>query len=114
MSLRDLILAADDLKREAVEVPEWGTTVYVRTMTGTERDAFEQQIVGDESGRAIENIRARLCILTIVDDKGERQFADGDISAVGGKSSAALDRVFAVAQRLNGLSKSDVDTLAKN
>ena len=37
---KDAILAADDLPRETVHVPEWGGDVYVRTMSGTDRDAF--------------------------------------------------------------------------
>ena len=43
MNLRESIIAANDLKRESVEVPEWGVTVYVRTMTGEERDQYEEE-----------------------------------------------------------------------
>ena len=41
MNLRETILAAQDSKRISVDVPEWGVTVYLRTLSGTERDAFE-------------------------------------------------------------------------
>jgi hypothetical protein len=40
---RDSILNAKDLKKELVKVPEWGGEVYVRCMTGSERDAFESE-----------------------------------------------------------------------
>ena len=40
-NLRDLILAASDRQKEKAEVPEWGITVFITTMSGTERDAFE-------------------------------------------------------------------------
>ena len=52
---RDEILAASDLTKELVEVPEWGGSVYVRAMTGTERDSYEESVleirpVVEESG----------------------------------------------------------------
>jgi len=115
MLTRDQILSADDLKRETVAVPEWGGDVIVRTMTGTERDAFEASLQGGKGGKLnLANIRARLVSRTAVDDAGARLFTEADIEAVGGKSAAALDRCFAVAQRLNGLSAKDVEDLGKN
>ena len=113
MLSRDAILECDDLPREAILVPEWGGEVWVRTLTGTERDAFEQSvIVGTDKNLA--NIRARFAVLTVCDDEGRRLFDDSDAAALGAKSAAALDRVFAVAQRLNGFSSDDVDDLAGN
>ena len=41
LSLRDRILSADDRKKEAVFVPQWGLSVFVRTLTGAERDDWE-------------------------------------------------------------------------
>ena len=117
MLSRDAILSASDLRPEAVEVPEWGGSVYVRMLTGAERDAFEQSIVqgkGKTRKTVMENIRARLCVLCLCDQAGLRIFGDDDIDALGEKSAAALDRCFAVAQRVNGLSGDDVDDLAGN
>ena len=63
---KDEILRADDLRLERVEVPEWGGEVVLRTMTGTERDAFEAELVeGREQGGGgvgrinYRNLRAR-------------------------------------------------------
>jgi hypothetical protein len=39
---------------------------------------------------------------------------EGDTFPLGGKSASALDRIFTVAQKLNGLRDEDVDELAKN
>ena len=38
---REAILSSVDLPKELVSVPEWGGDLYVRTLNGTERDAFE-------------------------------------------------------------------------
>jgi hypothetical protein len=112
------ILAIDDLKYEDVQVPEWGGAwVRVRTLQANERDRFEASTV-QRNGRQIttnlDNIRARLCLLCMVDENGERLFQEEDTFPLGGKSAAALDRIFTVAQRLNGLRDEDVQELAKN
>ena len=111
------ILAANDLKSEDVEVPEWGGAVRVRSFTGRERDAFEASMVrGEGRDRKVDltNMRARLVGLTVIDETGQRLFTDEEADLLGAKSGAALDRVFAVAQKLNGLSGADVDELSKN
>jgi hypothetical protein len=108
---RDAILGADDLPKEKVEVPEWGGEVYVRTMTGAERDAFEKQWAG---GKVPDNVRAGLVAKTVVDESGTRLFKDSDVTNLGAKSALVLDRLFDVAQKLNGLSKRDVEVLEKN
>ena len=111
------ILAAQDLQTEDVEVPEWGGAVRVRSFTGRERDAFEASMVrGDGRDRKVDltNMRARLVGLTVIDETGQRLFTDEEADLLGAKSGAALDRVFAIAQKLNGLSGSDVEELTKN
>jgi hypothetical protein len=111
------ILAANDLKSEDIEVPEWGGAVRVRSFTGRERDAFEASMVrGDGRDRKVDltNMRARLVGLTVIDETGQRLFTDEEVDLLGAKSGAALDRVFAVAQKLNGLSGADVEELSKN
>lgn len=102
---RDQILQFDDLKREEVNVPEWGpgATVFVRTMTGSERDRFEAAFLRDRS-----DTRARLAVATVCDEQGKLLFTPADMPAISRKSSAALDRIFAVAMRLSRIGKEDV------
>lgn len=114
---KESILAAQDIATKDVEVPEWGGSVRVRALTGTERDAFEQETVkrkGKDVETNLRNIRARLVVLAVVDDTGARMFGYKDIEALGNKSAKALDRLFSVAMELSGISDADVDELAKN
>jgi len=114
---RDAILEAQDLQHEEVYIPEWGGSVRVRTLTGAERDAFEQSIVdqrGKDTRMNLRNIRAKLVALTVVDGDGKRLFSDADAKLLGQKSASALDKIFEVAQRLSGLRDEDVEELAKN
>jgi hypothetical protein len=111
------ILSADDLATETVDVPEWSGAVIVRTMTGTERDAFEAAMVKVVDGKRVpdlDNLRAKLLAATLVDEAGNPLFAPDDLAALGGKRAAALDRIFAVAQRMNGLSPDAVEEAEKN
>jgi hypothetical protein len=114
---RDAILSADDLQYEDVNVPEWGGTVRVRGLTGRERDAFEASLVKQKSGKGsidLSDVTSKLIARTVVDEEGQRLFTDLDIKGLGAKSGVALNRVFAVAQRLSGLSDADVDELVGN
>ena len=114
---REAILNAEDLKRELVTVTGWGGDVFVRSLTGKERDAFELSMVsikGKTRETKLENLRARLVALTVVHENGVRLFSEKDIPALGEKSAECLDLVFDVAQKLSGLHKEDVDELTKN
>lgn len=114
---KEEILQAEDLPTEDVEVPEWGGTVRVRTLKGFERDRFEESIT-EQQGKTTrviaEHLRAKLVALSVVDQDGERLFDEQDVRRLSGKSARALDRVFAVAQRLSGISNDDVEELVKN
>ena len=117
---RDAILQAQDLAQEVVDVPEWGGAVMVRAMTGTERDAYERRMVtvrGDKPGVNLDglvNMRAWVAATCIIDEDGKRLFSERDVAALGRKSAAALDRVYAAATRLSGLTAEDLEELEKN
>lgn len=114
---RDDILAATELDREEVEVPEWGGVVMVRALTAAERDDFEASCIeskGKSQGLTYQNLRAKLVVRSLVDAEGTRIFKDGDAAALGKCSASAVQRVFAVAQRLSRLTAEDVEELAGN
>lgn len=111
---REQILSADDHKTEVVPVPEWGGEVTVTTMSGTARDKLEASVIGKNGGANLTNARAKYLAACVIDDKGELMFSEKDITKLGTKSVAALDRVFEVAQRINRISDADVEDLAKN
>ena len=108
--LRDQILASTDLPKTEVDVPEWGGSVFVRVMSGAERDAFE--VAHQLSAK--DNVRARLVAFCACDAAGVLLFSPDDVDDLGNTSAAALDRLFAVAVKINRLSKKDVDELQKN
>jgi len=114
MLSKDQILSATDAKIVKLEVPEWGGHIFLKNMSGTERDQFEAETYV-QKGKNIEfnrvNFRARLLVRAICDEQGTNIFTRKDIDALGKKSAKALDRCFSAAQKLNGLSNEDVEEL---
>jgi len=115
---KDQILNASDRSFREVEVPEWGGTVRVGSMTAAERDAFEASMVDargkGKTSKTLENFRARFVAKCVVDEDGQRLFSDSDIVALGGKSAAVLSKLFDVAREVNGMTEADVEELEGN
>jgi hypothetical protein len=111
---RDAILQAQDLQHEDVAVPEWGGTVRVQMMTGTQRDALGAALIGPDKKPRMDTYRVRLLAACIVGEDGRPLFGPDEIEMLGGKSSIALDRVYAVAERLNGGGEQAVEAAEGN
>ncbi len=115
MLTAEQILKSSDLgETEKVDVPEWGGHVYVRVMTGAERDRWEMtatKLVQQADGV---NIRALFCSVVMCDENGNRLFNDSQASELGGKSAIALTRVFDKARKLNRVTDEDLEELEKN
>lgn len=113
---REQILAVDDRRMEEVRVPEWGGSVWVRSLTGAEADAmalceFESGLTGKD---ALADYNARMVAKCACDEGGNPLFTLDDVAALGKKSAGALGRIVEVAHRLNGIGKSDLEAVQKN
>lgn len=116
---REQILQSQDRSFKDVPVPEWGGKVRIQSLTGAERDQFEESIMGPKAKDGtrevtVKNLRAKLVALAAVDKDGKALFSPDDVLVLGEKNAAALDRLFSVAQKLSGISKDDVEDMVKN
>lgn len=73
MSLKEQILARFQYPKKAVEVPEWGVTVYLRTLRAKETDALAKRY-----GGGLPN--AVLVALAVVDEKGDPLFTAEELA----------------------------------
>ncbi len=120
--LRAAILAVKDVEPVPIDVPEWklGEPVYVRPMSAGERDRWEGELLDRSEKRkesiqaATENLRAMFLAKCLCDEDGAILFGPDDIDALAAKNYKPIDRVFEVAQRINGMSDADVEELEKN
>lgn len=114
------ILEADDLITETVDVPEWGGFVIVRTMMAGEKDRFQLGTMTQKHGeiqtdlKKMKYFRTRAVALSVVNEKGERLFTESQVEKLAKKSASAMDRVYEVAARLNGLGEGVTEELEKN
>lgn len=100
------ILAAKDLTPEVVAVPEWGGEVLVRGLSGADREAHEESLWKEEGGKRVRNLehwRTKLLVRCLVDEQGNRLFTEQQVTDLGGRSGAVIDRLYDVAARLSGL-----------
>mgnify|MGYP006883108143 CR=1 FL=1 len=118
MSLnREAFLRPAEVPVELVEIPELGGSIKVRGMTARQRSEFEKQFQtasGKQSKTRIAEVRERLVVACCVNDDGSLMFSEEDISAIGNQAAGVVERIVNVAQRLCGMSNTDVEELAKN
>jgi hypothetical protein len=114
---REDVLDIDDIKTHVVPVPEWKKSVRLKVLSSAERDAFESSTVTTKGGKSkpnLANLRARLVARCMVNADGKRIFESGDVARLGNKSSAALDRLFAKCQEINGFSDKDIEEMTED
>jgi len=110
---KEQILSADDRASIKLEVPEWGGEVYVRVMSGTERESFEREWTSTEE-KLLPQYKVKLLRRCLCDDKGDALFSNEDLTALGEKNALVLDRLFTECMKLNGFAKDAVEEAAKN
>lgn len=107
------ILDAKCARVELIDVPQLGGAVYIRVLSGRERDKFESQVRAAKHGLP-ENVRAKWCALALSREDGSRLCSDADIPRLAELPSTVLDVIMGESQRLNGMADEVVEELEKN
>jgi len=120
---RKRLLEKEELTIVKVEF-ENGDFVFVRQMTGHERDTFEQSLLKknrDAKGvitgyeQATEDFRAKLAVVTLCDEKGNLLLQPGDYLLLSKSMSAKkLEKIINEAQKLNAITEEDKENIVKN
>lgn len=108
------ILAAPERTYQEVYVPEWGGTVRLQSLTGKERDRFEESLSVRKNGKKVENYenaRAKLIAACAVDENGKPLFQKYQVDQLGEKAVAPLARLFDICRAMNGMSNEDLEEL---
>lgn len=106
---REQILSAPR-KTEVVEVPEWGGSVRVRELLGTDFETFEELRSSGSYVQALAHV-AQCCI---VDDEGNRLFGPEDTPQLAAQPMGALVRVADAVQRLSNITPEGIEIARKN
>lgn len=116
------------LKKEEVTVVKVdlgkGEFVYVRQMSGRERDTFEQSLlkeIKDKNGnvtgydRNLIDFRAKLAVVTLCDEVGDTLLQPKDYELLSCNMSARrLEKIVNEAQKLNAMTDEVKEELVKN
>lgn len=119
--------AARSRKTETVEVPEWGMTLTVGTLSADDMDWVEgwyrdlqqaekerAELEGREPGPLV-GVRAMAVALSVIDpETGEKVFTPADADWLGKESGAVIDRLFDAADRLSGITPRGKGDIRKN
>ena len=109
---RDAILALKGGRYE--DVAAFGGTVRVAAVSAGARDMFELSLQDLSETDRRKDFRARLLVMTCIDDDGAPLFGPEDVAVISKLEAGAVDPIVEVAMRLNGLSKSDREELEGN
>lgn len=105
-SIREAILAAEDIKPELTEIPEWGVTAYLKPLDGDSRYKIGQ-LAGDSDLRSENAYIAEAYICeALVDENGEKIFDFEDRPLLAKKNPTVIERLY---RRITELSGIDAD-----
>ena len=115
----DEILSASDLPIRKVHIPQWSRDVFVRSMSGADRDQWElawtEYRKRQDSG---EGFYAFLVLWTLCDAAGkplcELPPKPAQVKSMQEKSGAAIQRLYTVAAGLNGIGGIELEDAEKN
>lgn len=100
---------------EDIDVDELGGTVRVLGLTVGERSRFEMDCaVGKGAKKEMREVREKLLVLSLTDDKNARILQDEDRHLLSNLPAAVVEKLFDAARKLSGMTKADVDELGND
>ena len=112
--------AARDTKieRAKMTVPEIGGDIYVRGMSGIERQRITESHRIRKGGRAgqlnLPLLLIAIAARVIVDEDGNRLLNDGDVEVLGRLPSGVIDRIISKTNELSGMTDEESDELGND
>tara|TARA_R110002020_G_scaffold287908_2_gene503457 strand:- start:1239 stop:1676 length:438 start_codon:yes stop_codon:yes gene_type:complete len=122
VSIREQIKSAEDSSSELYEVPEWGVTLQIRSMTARSRALFVAEMASEDGTVSGVNDPARIegmwwnvISQTCHDPKtGEKAFEDGDQEWLFEKNARIVNDLANECMAASGLSEDSVDDAGKD
>lgn len=115
-SLADQILAADDLPKEEIVIPEWGgkKKFLVIGLNGKERYNLVSQCADEDGDIDNQKMSALSIAKCLCDGDGQRIFSDGQAEQIMQKNGRVIERLLTVVNRINGFGRYQMEQAEKN
>ena len=115
MSIRDQIINADDIEHEIIEVPVWGVSIEVRSMTGRARTRLIKTATDNDGQLDMETLYPDMVILCAFDpETGEQIFTQDDRDLLLSKSAGPLELIALAAMRISGMTPDAIEVAGKD
>lgn len=122
LTREDILKRAEIINIKEVTINDQGDVVYVKEMSGADRDAFEQLLVKQigtgtdvKFQNAFDNFRGKLCVLTVCDEKGKLLFKPSEYLLFSQSLKAPeIDKIVKASQELNKISEEKLGESVKN
>ena len=114
MSLRDRILAADDIGKETILIEQWGVELEVRTLSAFQRSRMLKTCTTPDGNVDLDRLYPMLVIATVFDpETGLQVFSEDDMQALQDKSASAVEVVAQKAMEMSGMTPKGGDEEGK-
>ncbi len=115
MSIREQIINAEDIEHEIIEVPVWGVSIEVRSMTGRARTRLIKTATDNDGQLDMETLYPDMVILCSFDpESGEQIFSQDDRDLLLSKSAGPLELIALAAMRISGMTPDAIDVAGKD
>lgn len=115
MSLRDRILAADDIGKEILNVPQWNLNVEVRTLSAIQRSKMIATCTLPDGAIDLDKLYPMLVIATVFDpETGAKVFDAEDMALIQEKSAASIEFIAQKAMAMSGMVAKAIDDEGKD
>lgn len=113
----EVIFAVQDIKRERLDIEEWGGYVWVHSLSSSQHEKLVQSCMrGTGKNRAMDMIgyQSKLAVLCARDDEGARIFADEHADKLAAKASGPISKIANKAQELSGFGEGAIEVAKEN
>lgn len=110
MSIKDQIRAINDIEVELIEVPQWGVTLEVRSMSGKSRAVLLKEAAQEDGTLDFETLYPAILVACCYDPStGDAVFESNDREWINEKSAGPVEKLAQAGMRLSGLAKEAID-----
>ncbi len=119
LSKQDILAVKDQVIKQLDMSKWWPGSIYICSISAKERGLIEAAAARfkETKGRDdsfVRNFTLRMAGMAMCDENGKRQFSDDEIPQLSHLNAAAIAYIAEEAQKLAGLTKEDIEALAKN
>ncbi len=112
----DAILAADDLGKKIMDMPEWGGKVLVYGITGAARDYLAYHYVNgvEETPTTGANFQRAMVAFGLLGPSADREEVDRVAEGLATKAPGSVGRVFQKVLELSGIGQGVIEEVTKD